>query len=31
MNRSKMYGSIEIGKYADLVLINASRWDHLIY
>ena len=31
MGRSDMYGSIEIGKYGDLVAIKAPRWEHLVY
>ena len=31
MNRSKTHGSIEIGKMADFVVINASRWENVIY
>nr|XP_011420937.2 probable imidazolonepropionase [Crassostrea gigas] len=28
---SKDYGSLSRGKYADLVIIDAPRWEHLIY
>jgi imidazolonepropionase len=31
MNRSKTHGSIEIGKMADFVVINAKNWEHIIY
>lgn len=31
MGKSDMYGSLEVGKYGDLVAINASRWEHLVY
>lgn len=31
MQMSDKYGSIEPGKYADLLLIKAPRWEHLIY
>ena len=31
MNRSNLYGSIEIGKIADFVVIDANRWEHIIY
>ncbi len=31
MNRSNSHGSIEIGKKADFVIINAKRWEHIIY
>lgn len=31
MGKSHLYGSIEVGKKADLVVISAQRWEHLIY
>ena len=31
LNRSNLYGSLEVGKIADCVLINAPDWRHLIY
>ena len=31
MKRSKTHGSIEIGKIADFVIIDAKRWEHIIY
>ncbi|KAM9170384.1 putative imidazolonepropionase isoform 1-T1 [Pangshura tecta] len=31
LGRSDMYGSIENGKQGDLIIINSSRWEHLIY
>lgn len=31
IGRSKTHGSLEPGKFADLVIIKASRWEHLIY
>lgn len=31
MKRSETHGSIEIGKKADFVVINANRWENIIY
>ncbi|XP_065436407.1 probable imidazolonepropionase [Chrysemys picta bellii] len=31
LRRSHMHGSIENGKQGDLIIINSSRWEHLIY
>ncbi|XP_065067101.1 probable imidazolonepropionase [Rhopilema esculentum] len=31
LGRSKTHGSIEVGKVADLLVVNAPRWQHLIY
>uniref|UniRef100_A0A8C1TZR7 Probable imidazolonepropionase n=1 Tax=Cyprinus carpio TaxID=7962 RepID=A0A8C1TZR7_CYPCA len=31
LNRSHTHGSLEIGKQGDLVIINAPRWEHLVY
>nr|XP_047917165.1 probable imidazolonepropionase isoform X4 [Anser cygnoides] len=31
LGKSDTHGSIEIGKQGDLVIINSSRWEHLIY
>ncbi|XP_032644410.1 putative imidazolonepropionase [Chelonoidis abingdonii] len=31
LGRSDMHGSIENGKQGDLIIINSSRWEHLIY
>ncbi|KAM4672018.1 putative imidazolonepropionase isoform 1-T2 [Amazona ochrocephala] len=31
LGKSDTHGSIEMGKQGDLVIINSSRWEHLIY
>lgn len=31
LNRSDKCGSLEVGKNGDLVLVNASKWEHLVY
>jgi imidazolonepropionase len=31
MNRSKTHGSLEVGKVGDLIVLDAPRWEHLIY
>ena len=31
VEKSDMHGSIEVGKWGDLVLIDAPRWEHVIY
>uniref|UniRef100_A0A8D1VYX9 Probable imidazolonepropionase n=1 Tax=Sus scrofa TaxID=9823 RepID=A0A8D1VYX9_PIG len=31
LGRSHTHGSLEIGKQGDLIIINSSRWEHLIY
>jgi len=31
LEKSKQYGSIEVGKYGDFVIINNAKWEHLIY
>ncbi|XP_028305635.1 putative imidazolonepropionase isoform X1 [Gouania willdenowi] len=31
LGRSHTHGSLEVGKHGDLVLLNAPRWEHLIY
>jgi imidazolonepropionase len=31
MGRSEHYGSIEVGKYGDLIILGAAKWEHLIY
>ncbi|KAK3579338.1 hypothetical protein CHS0354_029630 [Potamilus streckersoni] len=31
LGKADMHGSIEVGKYANLMVINANRWEHLIY
>ncbi|KAL5015212.1 hypothetical protein ScPMuIL_009482 [Solemya velum] len=31
LRKSKTHGSLEIGKRGDMIVINASRWEHLIY
>ncbi|XP_001636017.2 probable imidazolonepropionase isoform X1 [Nematostella vectensis] len=31
LGRADTHGSLEVGKFADMVVINAERWEHLIY
>jgi imidazolonepropionase len=31
LNRSGICGSLEVGKQGDLVLINAPKWEHIVY
>ena len=31
MNKSDTHGSLEIGKVGDLVVIDNSNWEHIIY
>ncbi|XP_074125751.1 putative imidazolonepropionase [Sminthopsis crassicaudata] len=31
LGRSHTHGSLEVGKQGDLIIINAPRWEHLIY
>ncbi|XP_018595018.2 putative imidazolonepropionase [Scleropages formosus] len=31
LGRSHSHGSLEVNKQGDLVILNASRWEHLIY
>lgn len=31
MGKSDMYGSLEPGKYGDLLILDTPRWEHLIY
>ncbi|KAI8511180.1 putative imidazolonepropionase [Branchiostoma belcheri] len=31
LGRAETHGSLEVGKFGDLVIINAPRWEHLIY
>ncbi|XP_071442663.1 probable imidazolonepropionase [Hetaerina americana] len=31
LGRSATHGSIEEGKYGDLIILNAPRWEHIIY
>lgn len=31
LGKSHIHGSLEVGKQGDVVIINASRWEHLIY
>ncbi|XP_056317133.1 probable imidazolonepropionase [Danio aesculapii] len=31
LNRSQTHGSLEVGKHGDLVIVNAPRWEHLVY
>lgn len=28
---SDQYGSLEVGKFADMVVIDAPSWEHIIY
>jgi imidazolonepropionase len=31
MGRSDMHGSLEVGKWADCILIDSPTWEHIIY
>jgi imidazolonepropionase len=31
LGRERTHGSLEVGKHGDLLLLNAPRWEHLIY
>ncbi len=31
IDRSNKYGSLEVGKFGDCVVINAPRWEHVLY
>ncbi|XP_069846504.1 probable imidazolonepropionase [Dipodomys merriami] len=31
LGKSHMHGSLEVGKQGDIIIINAPRWEHLIY
>lgn len=31
LGRSDTHGSLEVGKHGDLLVVNAPRWEHLIY
>ena len=31
IGKSKTHGSLEIGKMADIVVVDAPRWEHLVY
>jgi imidazolonepropionase len=31
LNKSATHGSLEVGKVGDLLIVNAPRWEHLIY
>ncbi|XP_073756581.1 probable imidazolonepropionase isoform X2 [Callorhinus ursinus] len=31
LGKSDTHGSLEVGKQGDLIIINSSRWEHLIY
>jgi len=31
LGRSQTHGSIEVGKVADMIVVDAPRWEHLIY
>ena len=31
LKKSDKHGSLEAGKYADLLILNTERWEHLIY
>lgn len=31
LNKSATHGSLEPGKVGDLLILNANRWEHLIY
>mmetsp|Transcript_49849 Transcript_49849/g.128263 ORF Transcript_49849/g.128263 Transcript_49849/m.128263 type:complete len:91 (+) Transcript_49849:359-631(+) len=29
--KSDEYGSLEVGKYGDMLVIDSPRWEHLVY
>ncbi|XP_029457436.1 probable imidazolonepropionase isoform X1 [Rhinatrema bivittatum] len=31
LGKSQSHGSLEVGKQGDIIVINSSRWEHLIY
>ncbi|EGC30061.1 hypothetical protein DICPUDRAFT_58479 [Dictyostelium purpureum] len=31
INKSSTHGSLEVGKFADFVILNSSKWEHIIY
>eukprot|EP01133_Synstelium_polycarpum_P019968 gene19968-23929_t len=31
INKSNTHGSLEVNKFADMVIVNSSRWEHIIY
>eukprot|EP01132_Coremiostelium_polycephalum_P009148 gene9148-11214_t len=31
LKKSSTHGSLEIGKYGDLVILDSSKWEHIIY
>ncbi|KAK4026376.1 hypothetical protein OUZ56_015377 [Daphnia magna] len=31
LGKQNTHGSLEIGKYGDLLILNAPRWEHLVY
>lgn len=31
IGHSDMYGSLEVGKYGDMLVLDCSQWEHLFY
>ena len=31
LGKSATHGSLEVGKWADLVVVAAPRWEHVVY
>ena len=31
LGRSDLHGSLEVGKFANCVVVNAPRWEHIVY
>ena len=31
IGHSNMYGSLEVGKYGDMLILDAPQWEHLFY
>jgi probable imidazolonepropionase len=31
IGHSDMYGSLEVGKYGDMLILDAPQWEHLFY